>query len=151
VFFLIANGTSLFGILLTRPARRLGNISYGIYLLHPLLMTSALQIGSVRALALSSAWTYWSIVAVIGTVLVLTATALHALVERPGVELGRLVQKRVRELVGAVRSHPTSDAASAPQREAAAENLHAPTLELAGSPSTAEDEAQISRFQTVVR
>jgi peptidoglycan/LPS O-acetylase OafA/YrhL len=32
-FFLIANGASLFGLLNTKPAVRLGNVSYGLYLL----------------------------------------------------------------------------------------------------------------------
>jgi peptidoglycan/LPS O-acetylase OafA/YrhL len=39
-FFLIANGTTLFGLLVSRPAKRLGDVSFGIYLLQGLVMAA---------------------------------------------------------------------------------------------------------------
>jgi peptidoglycan/LPS O-acetylase OafA/YrhL len=42
-FFLIISGAKLFSLLSSRPARRLGNVSYGIYLLQELIMTLVLR------------------------------------------------------------------------------------------------------------
>jgi peptidoglycan/LPS O-acetylase OafA/YrhL len=99
-FFLVANGTSLFGLLVRRPARRLGNVSYGIYLLHVLVLVSAFQIAGVRPLYLASPLGHWLVVFAVGVVLVALATLTHALVERPGVELGRRAQRWARRLTG---------------------------------------------------
>jgi peptidoglycan/LPS O-acetylase OafA/YrhL len=101
VFYLIASGCSLFGLLTGRPARRLGDVSYGIYLLQGLVFTLVFSSAWARSIALSSPLGHWSMVLLCATLLVALATATHVLIERPGIELGKLIaqalNKRSRE------------------------------------------------------
>jgi peptidoglycan/LPS O-acetylase OafA/YrhL len=94
-FFLIANGCSLFDLLNTRAARRLGNISYGLYLLQLLIIAGALALAPIRQFAVTTPLGYWLVTAATAAALVIIATACHALVERPGIDAGR----RLLELV----------------------------------------------------
>lgn len=96
VFFVIANGTTLFGLLSTRPARRLGDISFGIYLLQGLVYSALFAIPAVRVFAFGSPPAHWVVVAVAAVALVVLATITHALIERPGVDLGRQILEFVR-------------------------------------------------------
>jgi peptidoglycan/LPS O-acetylase OafA/YrhL len=91
VFYLIASGCSLFGLLTGRPARRLGDVSYGIYLLQGLVFTLVFSSAWARSIALSSPLGHWCIVLLCATLLVALATATHVLIERPGIELGKLI------------------------------------------------------------
>jgi peptidoglycan/LPS O-acetylase OafA/YrhL len=93
-FFLIANGTSLFGLLTTRAARRLGNVSFGIYLLQIFILAGAFAVPAARSAALASPLGHWTVGAIAAVVLVAVATATHALIERPGVDLGRKLLSR---------------------------------------------------------
>jgi peptidoglycan/LPS O-acetylase OafA/YrhL len=101
-FFLVANGCSLFGLLNTRPARRLGNISYGLYLLQLLVIAGALSPAPIRQFALTSPIGYWLVTAATAAALVIIATASHALVERPGIEAGRRILGSIRRRQSAV-------------------------------------------------
>lgn len=94
-FFLIANGASLFGLLLTRSARRLGNISFGIYLLQGFAFAATFSSGYIRTRALSYPLVHWACVAVAAVLLLGIATLVHVIVERPGVDLGRIVARRL--------------------------------------------------------
>ena len=95
-FFLVANGVTLFGLLATRPARRLGNISYGIYLLQLLLLGPVFDVPLFARFTLISPTAHWLVVAVTALALVIVATLTHAGVERPGIDLGRFVAGRLR-------------------------------------------------------
>jgi peptidoglycan/LPS O-acetylase OafA/YrhL len=95
-FFLIANGTTMFGILGTRPARRLGDVSFGIYLLQGLVLAGVFATTAARSLASSSPVGHWVLVALAAFVLISAATIAHVLIERPGVDLGRRVSALVR-------------------------------------------------------
>jgi peptidoglycan/LPS O-acetylase OafA/YrhL len=86
-FYLLASGCSFFGLLTSRPARRLGDVSYGIYLLQGLAIFLVLD--SVRVDAFRSPSVYWAAVLVCAVVLVAAATVAHAWIERPGIELGK--------------------------------------------------------------
>jgi peptidoglycan/LPS O-acetylase OafA/YrhL len=90
-FFLIVSGCDVFGLLSSRPVRRLGNVSYGIYLLHMLLLSVVFSLGSVVTFALRSPLQYWAVVLLSAVVLVILATAAHVWIERPGIELGNRV------------------------------------------------------------
>jgi peptidoglycan/LPS O-acetylase OafA/YrhL len=101
-FLLIASGADLFGLLATRPAMRLGNISYGIYLLQGPVLAAASAIGSVRALDLYSPQGHWCVTFFEAMALVTLATCTHVWIERPGIDLGRhLLSKHsaIRELL----------------------------------------------------
>lgn len=94
-FFFIANGATLFGLLATRPARRLGDISYGIYLLQGLTLAAAFDAPGARAAALASPWIHWLLTAVAALALVALATLAHAFVEVPGVAVGRRLSRAI--------------------------------------------------------
>jgi peptidoglycan/LPS O-acetylase OafA/YrhL len=88
-FLLIAVGADLFGLLSTRPARRLGNISYGIYLLQGAVFAGASSIEMIRKFDLHSPFGHWVVTALEGIALVSFATLTHRFIERPGIDLGR--------------------------------------------------------------
>jgi peptidoglycan/LPS O-acetylase OafA/YrhL len=88
-FVLIGCGTDLFGLLATRPARRLGNISYGIYLLQGAVFAGASSFRWVRTLDLSSPLGHWTVSLLEAVALLVLATLAHRFIERPGIDLGR--------------------------------------------------------------
>ncbi len=89
VFYLIISGSSVFGLLLTRGARRLGDISYGIYLLQGIVFYFVFAIPIMRTLARGSPESHWIIVFVCGLVLLAFAATTHRFVELPGIRLGK--------------------------------------------------------------
>ena len=94
-FYLVCTGASLFGLLTSMPARRLGNISYGLYLMQGLVLTLIYSIPSIRSFALESAFNYWVVGFVCAGALVLAAALGYAFIERPGIALGkRIIQRR---------------------------------------------------------
>jgi peptidoglycan/LPS O-acetylase OafA/YrhL len=88
-FLLIESGANLFGLLSTYPARRLGNISFGIYLLQGAVFAGASSFDSMRALDLSSPIGHWTVSLLEAVALVSLATITHRWIERPGIDLGR--------------------------------------------------------------
>lgn len=88
-FFLIVSGCSLWGLLTSRPAIRLGDISYGIYLVQGLVLAAVYR--PLRGFAVSSPWHHWFLALVSLLLLALVATATHVWIERPGIALGRRV------------------------------------------------------------
>ena len=90
-FYLIISGADLFGLLSCRPARRLGNISFGIYLLQGLLLAILFSPGPVASFALLSPSRYWFVVLLGALALMGIAAILHVVVERPGIQAGARV------------------------------------------------------------
>ena len=88
-FLLIGLGSDLFGILLCRPARRLGNVSFGIYLLQGAVFAGMSAFGWIKALDLRSPLGHWAVTTLEAIALVVLATLTHALLERPAIDLGR--------------------------------------------------------------
>ena len=101
-FFLIASGADIFGLLVSRPAKRLGDVSYGIYLLQGPVLTLLLSPPWIRRVTLNSPEAHWLILLLSAGLLAALATVTHALVERPGINLGR----RVVTLLGASPQRP---------------------------------------------
>lgn len=91
VFYVISSGNTFLGMLETKAARRLGEISYGVYLTHGLVLTGVFSIEPVRIYALSGHGSYWATIAVCAFLVVVVATLGFVLVERPGIRLGQLV------------------------------------------------------------
>jgi peptidoglycan/LPS O-acetylase OafA/YrhL len=94
IFYLIVSGTSVFGLLESRPARRLGDISYGIYLLQGLVLAAVYWPAPMRALALESPVYHWGLALAAALLLIALATVAHVAIERPGIALGRHINKR---------------------------------------------------------
>jgi peptidoglycan/LPS O-acetylase OafA/YrhL len=91
IFYLVVCGCTLFGLLVSRPARRLGDVSYGIYLLQGLVLDVVFRPYRMRSFALSSSIHHWLLTLFSAVALVSDATLAHALLERPGIALGRHV------------------------------------------------------------
>jgi peptidoglycan/LPS O-acetylase OafA/YrhL len=115
-FFLIANGATLFGLLSTRAARRLGDVSFGIYLLQGLIFGAVFATGSACAISLASPVGHWALIAVAGVLLIALATAAHVTIERPGIALGRKAAQLVRP--SKKRSPPAGGGSSSAARTA---------------------------------
>jgi peptidoglycan/LPS O-acetylase OafA/YrhL len=97
-FLLIGFGADLFGLLTSFPARRMGNISYGIYLLQGPVFAVFSANRSIRALDLWSPIGHFSVSLLEAIALVTLSTLTHRWIERPGIDLGRrLLSKRLPE------------------------------------------------------
>lgn len=83
-FALIAGGNPLFGILVSRSARLLGEVSYSMYLLHGLVLYGLVH-GAIglETVAAMSPWFYWAII--VGTMPILVALCMvtFVVIERP--------------------------------------------------------------------
>lgn len=90
-FLLITLGASLFGLLTSYPARRLGNISYGIYLLQGPVFAVFVAARPIRTLDLYSPLGHFLVSIMEGFALVVLATLAHRFIERPAIDLGRRV------------------------------------------------------------
>ena len=101
-FLLIVSGATFFGLLVTRPARRLGDISYGIYLLQGPVLLVAFRFPALGVASAASPAIHWSLAAIAAASLTAFATVMHSHVERPGIQAGRSVLKR---LAATQRSH----------------------------------------------
>jgi peptidoglycan/LPS O-acetylase OafA/YrhL len=89
-FCAVAAGNSVFGLLSNRAAVALGDASYGVYLIHGLLLTLSFDfvIGRQREANLGTGL-HWAVVCVIGAAVVLVATASYHLLERPAIRSTR--------------------------------------------------------------
>jgi peptidoglycan/LPS O-acetylase OafA/YrhL len=90
-FFLIIMGSDVFGILSMRSARRLGNASFGIYLLQGLVLWWVFAVPALRNYALASPLHYWAVIFFCAVLLIVFATFAHEFIERPFIKLGGVV------------------------------------------------------------
>jgi peptidoglycan/LPS O-acetylase OafA/YrhL len=98
-FYLIASGCTLFGLLNLRAAHRLGDISYGIYLLQGLVLALMFSLAPLRSIAVASPLGHWATGLLGAVLLMLFALAVHVAVERPAIEIGQQLTKRPIRLV----------------------------------------------------
>lgn len=94
VFYLVCSGTTIYGLLTTTSARRLGNISYSLYLMQGLVLTLVFAVTPVRDFAMASSQNYWVVGTVCAALLILAAVLGYALIERPGIALGKRLTRR---------------------------------------------------------
>ncbi len=96
IFTLISSGCSLFGIFLARPSLRLGEISYGIYLLQGLALYAIFNNHFVQINLLDSTVGYWIAVIISGSLLITCAMVAHIIIEKPFIDLGQRLAIKVR-------------------------------------------------------
>ena len=94
-FALVVFDATLFGLLVTKPAKRLGDISYGIYLLQGPVLFLVFAPPSNSVACGKSAWVHWAVVMAAVLVLIMLATTTHVLIERPGIQAGQWVLARI--------------------------------------------------------
>ncbi len=93
-FTLIASGCDLFGLLATRAARRLGDISYGLYLLQGPVLATVFASSPVRAFALVSDARHAAVILGCAVTLMVVSTLAFVAIERPGIVWGRRLGRR---------------------------------------------------------
>lgn len=99
-FLLVVSGGDLWGLLASRPARRLGDVSFGVYMMQGPVLFAAFRPEAVRAAAGASPIAHWAAVFAAGCALVALATLLHRWVEQPGIRAGRALAARLAPLPG---------------------------------------------------
>jgi peptidoglycan/LPS O-acetylase OafA/YrhL len=117
--YLVCSGTSLFGLLATKPAQRLGKISYSLYLMHGLVLSLFFSVPVLRDFAMASAGAYWLAGSACGAVLIIAAAASYVGIEEPGIAWGkrmiRHMEKR-RTRMGAPQTDGLGEVAAATSR-----------------------------------
>ena len=94
-FLLISCGSTLFGLLKSRSAQRLGHISYSIYLLQGPVLVILFSQKTLGKYALQSPEHYWFVALLVALMLVCLSTITYRFIEKPGIALGkRLIQQR---------------------------------------------------------
>jgi peptidoglycan/LPS O-acetylase OafA/YrhL len=93
-FYLVCSGTTVFGLLTTRAAQRLGTISYSLYLMQGLVLTLVFAPAPIRAFAMASAPNYWAVGIACAGVLLLAAALGYAFIERPAIAFGKQLSQR---------------------------------------------------------
>jgi peptidoglycan/LPS O-acetylase OafA/YrhL len=89
IFFLVCNGATFFGLLISRPAVRLGHISYGIYLLQGPVLTVGFDNALARPIVLGGAVPFWVATTLAALLLCCIASVVHAVLERPAIRAGK--------------------------------------------------------------
>ncbi|WP_124381834.1 acyltransferase [Ralstonia sp. SET104] len=108
-FLLISSGATLFGLLKSRGAQRLGNISYSIYLLQGPVLVVLFSQKILGKYALQSPEHYWLVALLVSLILVCISTVTYRFIEKPGISLGRQL----------IRQHAQTAAQRAPLDAAA--------------------------------
>jgi peptidoglycan/LPS O-acetylase OafA/YrhL len=91
-FALVVQGADLFGMLSIRAVRLLGVISYPMYLVHGIVYYSAMQLrGGFQAVSLPA---YMAETAACVGIILLLATIVHLLLERPTMRLSERIARR---------------------------------------------------------
>ena len=95
ILYLVVSGTSLFGLLTSTAAVRLGDISYGIYLLQGLVLAAIFRSKFSRIIDFASPIGHWALCLASSLILVYVAAVTHRLIELPGIMLGKRAVRRV--------------------------------------------------------
>lgn len=95
-FYLVGvAGATVFGALTNRAVMRLGEVSFGVYMLHGLALAVVLRSDAGRFAAEGGPALYWLLV--MGAVVLTLASSLlaHVAVEKPGINLGRSLARHL--------------------------------------------------------
>ena len=99
VFLIIVNGNTLFGLLTTRAARALGDISYSIYLLHGLCLAITfyfvMGIDTVKNLSETQ---YWLLMLCMTPVLIGISTLTYTFIEHPAIRATQRISERLKAM-----------------------------------------------------
>ena len=105
-FHLVCTGSTLFGLLATRAARRMSTASYSIYLLQGLVLTLVFGLRPVREFAMAGAMQYWLVGTACALLLVAASVVSYRLVEKPGIARGRRLRAGPRGMPAAQAAGP---------------------------------------------
>jgi peptidoglycan/LPS O-acetylase OafA/YrhL len=99
-FIIIAGGNSLFGLLSNKVSRMLGQISYPIYLFHPILLfvTFRFVLGFDNT-SQQPVTIYWLMISICAVALILICFAVHYFIELPVMNSTGKVTVRIRKVL----------------------------------------------------
>lgn len=97
-FYLVVSGANPLGIFTSMPAKRIGDMSFSIYLLQGLVMTAAFLLGPFRPIALFSPLGHWLTMTGCAVTLLCVSRMTYAYIERPGIDLGKAVARQLRSM-----------------------------------------------------
>jgi peptidoglycan/LPS O-acetylase OafA/YrhL len=100
-FHLVCSGSTLYGLLLTRAARRMSTVSYSIYLLQGLVLTVIFAMPPLRNFAMAGAMQYWLVGTLCALLLVAASVVSYRLVEKPGIVQGKRARSGLRRVPAA--------------------------------------------------
>jgi peptidoglycan/LPS O-acetylase OafA/YrhL len=122
-FYLVCTSATLFGLLTSMPARRLGNISYSLYLMQGLVLSAVFGVEQVRAAATASVPLHWLAGGLSAVLLLIAASVGYIYVEKSGIQLGkRVIRRSQRQL--ADRSGSSTGPADSSTTRAQARQAH---------------------------
>lgn len=103
-FIIVSSGNSLFGVLTNRVSYLLGQISYPLYLLHPIFLFAIFRfvfgLDKVSRLPVS---VYWILISIGTPLLLLGCFAIHYFIERPVMRSTTNITKCIRRFFSIVR------------------------------------------------
>ncbi|WP_072366500.1 acyltransferase family protein [Chitinophaga sancti] len=98
-FIAIASGNSLFGILTNYISLILGQISYSIYLIHPVLLFVVYHMfPQIIQLVSSSQQSFWIVTSIVGALLMVICSLSFRFIEKPFIEMGSKVSNRITQI-----------------------------------------------------
>lgn len=99
IFFAIASGNTIFGLLTCKPSLLLGQISYSIYLLHGIILFFVFHfvIGTGYAEKLPIL-TYWSIISLCAVVVTVVSAFSYIYVEKTGIDSSANITHKIKVL-----------------------------------------------------
>lgn len=95
-FVFVTTGASLFGLLELRGTRRMGNISYSVYMLHLIILSVVMAPSVLGRYAASTPSHFWIVAALVFAVVIGAALLSYTVVEQGGVKLGKNIMRRRR-------------------------------------------------------
>ncbi len=102
-FILIANGNSIFGLLVTKASKHFGQISYSVYLLHTMLFFIAFRVLiGFEIAATYSLYQYWSVIFGVCTVLIPLCYVTYYKIELPSYKASKRVALKIKALFSKV-------------------------------------------------
>jgi peptidoglycan/LPS O-acetylase OafA/YrhL len=88
IFFApVVAGNPYFGLFAARPSIVLGEASYGIYLLHGIVLFLAL-VDAAPLMAIYGPQAFWPALPLLAVVVVMASIAIHELLEKPAIRFG---------------------------------------------------------------
>lgn len=110
-FLLISSGATLFGLLKSRSAQRLGNISYSLYLLQGPALAILFSPKILGQYSLQSPEHYWFVALLVSLLLVCISIVTYRFIEKPGIALGK---RLIRHHPQMAARHDSADAVVQP-------------------------------------
>jgi len=95
-FFTVIKGCSMFGVLTSKGATRIGNMSYSIYMTHSIILVLFLQIPFIMSLVNKYDAFTWFCTALVFASCLLISMATFLFIEKKGIAIGYKAQAKLR-------------------------------------------------------